>query len=64
MHHDYALIAVPRPWVKPWLWSWFSAVSGAWPLPWLVVRQPFKWIFTTEPPGKHRQAKDGASPPP
>jgi hypothetical protein len=22
LDHEYALIAVPRPWVKPWLWSW------------------------------------------
>ena len=47
---EWGLIAVPRPWVGERTWSWFSAVSGAWPLPWLVVRQPLKWIFTMKPP--------------
>lgn len=46
---SYRLIAVPRPWVTERMWSWFSAVSGAWPLPWLIVRQPLKWIFTMTP---------------
>lgn len=52
MIEEYSLIAVPRPWVSERLWSWFSAVSGAWPLPWLIVRQPLKWIFTMPPPEK------------
>lgn len=44
---NYKLVAVPRKWVKPWLWSWFSAASGAWPLNKLVVKQPLRWILTT-----------------
>lgn len=47
---SYRLVAIPRRWVPPWLWGMFSAVGGAYPLPWLILRQPFRWIFTTKPP--------------
>jgi hypothetical protein len=52
MAEEYTLIAVPRPWVSERVWSWFSSVGGAWPLAWLVVRQPLKWIFTCPPSRK------------
>jgi len=53
---DYTLVAVPRGWVRPWLWAWFSGVSGAWPLNRLILRWPVRNLLTVPVPAVDRKA--------
>lgn len=49
MSERWVLVRLKRPWVPEYLWSWFSDVSGAWPLPFFAKRFPLKQILTCEP---------------